>query len=138
LSEEMPVVIPLHPRTRKQAMKFGYSLSSTKNIVFIEPMRYLKFIQYLKKAKLIITDSGGVQVEAAILKTPCVTIRENTEHAFTLEEGRNVLVGNKKGSIKAGVHKMLKAPRQEILQDGLLDGHAAERIMRIIKKEIDG
>lgn len=135
LSMMMPVIFPHHPRTGKNILQFDLEDSIGSQVMVFDPMNYLDFLAFLRKADLVITDSGGVQVEAVMLGTPCVTMRENTEHRFTLEEERNILVGNKKESILAGVHKMLKAPKQEVLQNELLDGRAAERIVDIIRKD---
>ncbi len=91
-----PVVYPIHPRARKMMNHFGLK---TNGIEFIEPLDYLSFLQLEAKAKLVLTDSGGVQEEACILKVPCVTLRDNTERPETLEVGSNVLAGRNAESI---------------------------------------
>ena len=136
LSERIPVVVPLHPRTRKRIMDFGYGncLTPTKDIVFTEPMSYLKFIKYLRNARLVLTDSGGAQVEAAILGTACLTMRDNTEHRFTLGTNTNTLVGSDKNTILHQAYEVLNNPKPIPFTNNLLGGNAAERIVDILKE----
>ena len=134
LSERIPVIVPLHPRTRKQIKKFGYEdyLKLTERIVFVAPMNYLTFIKHLKNAKLVLTDSGGVQVDAAMVGTPCLTMRDTTEHVFTLDEGVNTLVGHSKEWILVESIKILDNPKSIKVVHSLLDGKAAERIVNVL------
>jgi len=105
----LPIIYPVHPRTKKRLEEFGLKIS--KGIKLIESVGYLDFISLQSCAKLILTDSGGVQEEACILKIPCVTLRENTERPETLEVGGNVLVGTNSKKILEGVDKMIKIKR---------------------------
>ena len=98
----LPVIFPMHPRTRKMVNEFGLELDG---IRVIEPVGFLEFLQLEANARLVLTDSGGVQEETCILGVPCVTLRENTERPETVDVGGNVLVG-------ARAHEMLKATRQ--------------------------
>jgi len=86
----LPVVFPVHPRTRKMAESFGFELDG---IQAIEPLGFLEFLQLEAGARLALTDSGGVQEEACILGVPCMTLRDNTERPETLDVGANLLAG---------------------------------------------
>jgi UDP-N-acetylglucosamine 2-epimerase len=96
-----PIIFPIHPRTRKSLRVFGLydKLINHRNIKVIQPVGYLEFLRLMKNARKIITDSGGIQKEAYILKVPCITLRENTEWVETVQDGWNVLVGAKKETI---------------------------------------
>jgi len=101
----LPVVFPVHPRTRKMVESFGFELNG---IVAIEPLGYLEFLQLEANARLALTDSGGVQEETCILSVPCVTLRENTERPETLEVQSNLLAGANSSKILQGAIYMLK------------------------------
>ena len=92
VSEELdiPVVYPIHPRSRKMMKKFGLGMNG--NIKIIEPQDYLNFLRLEADAMLVLTDSGGLQEETCILGVPCVTLRDNTERPETVEVGANLLV----------------------------------------------
>ena len=124
--EMMPVILPLHPRTRKRAEEFGIS---PKQVCIIEPISYLDMLLLEKNARVIITDSGGVQKEAFFLKVPCVTLREETEWVETVETEWNVLVGWDVERILEAV-RMAKPGREESEPYG--DGQAAGRIVGIL------
>lgn len=94
---KIPIIVPAHPRLVKMINAFGLKLK--KNITLINPLGYLDFLTLEKNARLIITDSGGVQEEACILQTPCMTIRDNTERPETIDVGANVLVGTNPNKI---------------------------------------
>jgi UDP-N-acetylglucosamine 2-epimerase (non-hydrolysing) len=106
VSDELafPIVFPVHPRTRKMIDRFGFEL---KGIVAIDPVGFLEFLQLEANARLVLTDSGGVQEETCILGVPCVTLRDNTERPETLEVGSNVLVGAGPERILEGARLML-------------------------------
>ena len=101
----LPIVYPIHPRTKKKIREFG--LEVPKGIKLIEPLGFLEFLQLEANAKLVLTDSGGVQEETCILKVPCVTLRDNTERPETLDVGSNVLAGVNQEKISEGVKLML-------------------------------
>ncbi|MCK4733076.1 MAG: UDP-N-acetylglucosamine 2-epimerase, partial [Methanophagales archaeon] len=101
----LPVIYPIHPRTMKRIKEFG--LEVPEGIRLIEPLGFLEFLQLEANAKLVLTDSGGVQEETCILKVPCVTLRDNTERPETLEVGSNVLAGVNQNKILEGVKKMM-------------------------------
>ncbi len=111
LSLGRKVIFPIHPRTKKMLIEFEMwdEVNSTDKIQFMEPIGYLEFLFLLSNAKLIITDSGGVQKEAFLSKVPCVTLRDNTEWVETLNANANILVGTDQKAILDGVKKMLRA-----------------------------
>ncbi len=119
------VVLPLHPRTKFNIEKFG--LPKPKTIKFIKPLGYLDFLNLEASAKLIITDSGGIQEEASILKIPCVTIRENTERPETIKAGINLLAGTDPQKILACSERIIKNKKKWGNLYG--NGDAAEKIM---------
>jgi len=97
----LPVIFPMHPRTVKMVKEFGLSLE---DITVLKPLGYLEFLQLEKHARVILTDSGGLQEEGCILGTPCVTLRDNTERPETVEVGANVLAGTNTLKILSCVH----------------------------------
>ncbi|HUL62250.1 MAG TPA: UDP-N-acetylglucosamine 2-epimerase (non-hydrolyzing), partial [Methanocella sp.] len=103
----LPVVLPVHPRTRKMLDSFGLALPD--GIRLIEPVGFLDFLAAEAGARLVLTDSGGVQEESCILGVPCVTLRDNTERPETVQAGANVLAGHRSGDILAAARKMLAA-----------------------------
>jgi UDP-N-acetylglucosamine 2-epimerase (non-hydrolysing) len=100
----LPVIFPVHPQTRKMIRQFGISLDG---ISVMNPVGFLEFLQLESNARLVLTDSGGVQEETCILGVPCVTLRENTERPETIEVGANMLVGTDSERIHEGVRVML-------------------------------
>ena len=91
VSRRLPLVFPIHPRTRRRLEEFGM-MDRTKNLVFTEPLGYVEFMSLVSKARLVITDSGGVQEETTYLGIPCLTARDSTERPITLSQGTNRLV----------------------------------------------
>jgi UDP-N-acetylglucosamine 2-epimerase (non-hydrolysing) len=126
LSRRLPVVFPIHPRTRKMLEEFGISTASVQTT---DPLGYLDFIHLEKHARLVLTDSGGIQEETSVLGVPCLTLRENTERPVTLREGTNVLVGNDTGRIVAEAERALDSRRNHTRAPELWDGRASERIV---------
>lgn len=124
----LPVIYPIHPRSRKMMDRFG--LNST-GILFIDPVDYLSFLQLESKAKLVLTDSGGVQEETCILNVPCVTLRDNTERPETLEVGSNILAGTKAETILAATTEMLG--RTVNWANPFGDGSASEKIIGVLE-----
>lgn len=124
---DLPVIYPVHPRAKKQMKVFGIK---TKGLIIIEPLDYLNFLKLERDAKLILTDSGGVQEEACILRVPCVTLRYNTERPETLEVGANVLAGTNPHEIVKKVDLMLRKDRNWDNPFG--DGFASRRIVDIL------
>jgi len=108
---DIPVIYPIHPRTEKNLKNFGIK-NNKKFIKLIEPMNYFDFLSYLKSCKIVLTDSGGVQEEACILKIPCVTLRDNTERPETINIGANILAGSNPEKILESAIKMSDADKR--------------------------
>ncbi|MDM7998644.1 MAG: UDP-N-acetylglucosamine 2-epimerase (non-hydrolyzing) [Dehalococcoidia bacterium] len=123
----MPVIYPIHPRSVKRLERFGLDPLGLR---VVDPLDFLGFLQLEANARLVLTDSGGVQEEACILRVPCVTLRDNTERPETIEVGANVLAGANQAEIVRCAEMMLK--RERNWQNPFGDGRAAERIVRII------
>jgi UDP-N-acetylglucosamine 2-epimerase (non-hydrolysing) len=131
----LPVLFPVHPRTRQRIMDsgLGKDLSTqAPHLHLVDPLGYLAFLKLMMEAKMVLTDSGGVQEETTVLGVPCITIRENTERPITVTQGTNVLVGTDPRRILQAaldiVHQEKKAPSIP----PLWDGKAAQRIVQII------
>jgi UDP-N-acetylglucosamine 2-epimerase (non-hydrolysing) len=131
---DIPMIYPIHPRTRKMIGILGLDkeLEQIDRLHLIEPIGYNDFLVLEKNARLILTDSGGVQEEACILNVPCVTLRDNTERPETVRAGKNLVVGVEKKEVLDGVAEMLG---KDLPSDNPFgDGKTAERIMDILKK----
>lgn len=126
----LPVIFPVHPRTEKRIQEFGFSF---KGIRAIRPVGFLEFLQLEANARLVFTDSGGVQEETCILETPCVTLRNNTERPETLEVGSNILAGVEPDRIIKSAVKMMSGKKSWINPFG--DGRAAENIIDALRIE---
>lgn len=126
------VIFPAHPRVDKKIEE--YKLSIPENIVRVKPIGYLDMLSLIKYARVIFTDSGGIQEEACVLDTPCITLRENTERPETLDVGSNILVGSDEMKIVSGADKMLKKNKK--WENPFGDGKSAMRIIDIIEKEL--
>lgn len=122
----LPVVVPLHPRTRKQLALLKWS---PERLRLVEPVSYLAMLLLEKNSRVILTDSGGVQKEACFFRVPCVTLREETEWVETVELGWNVLAGWERERIVEAVRAVRPGSEREALYG---DGRAAERIVQII------
>jgi UDP-N-acetylglucosamine 2-epimerase len=131
IGEKTPVILPLHPRTKK-VMKVHRLFSKFKNIKFIGPVPYLDMLLLEKNAKAILTDSGGVQKEAYWFGVPCLTLRQETEWVETVRSGRNVLVGTKADKIMEGVEHIHKNGRLTGRASIFGDGRASEKIVRLL------
>lgn len=130
ISEKLPIIFPVHPRTRGNIEKFGFAEKvKNSNIRLIEPLGYLDFMNLYSSAKLVLTDSGGLQEETTALAIPCLTLRENTERPITIELGTNILVGTNAEKIKQAAFEILDNPTAKDAKiPPLWDGKAAERI----------
>lgn len=135
VAEEMLLLWPIHPRTTKMLEGFGLSekVAQHKNIVLLEPLGYLDMLRLNMSARLILTDSGGLQEECTVLGTPCLTLRRNTERPVTLKDhgGASVLVGNDIEVIRQEYRKALASQRNPVRPE-LWDGKAAERCLNAI------
>jgi UDP-N-acetylglucosamine 2-epimerase (non-hydrolysing) len=126
----IPIIFPIHPRTHKKIKDFDLIL---KGITPIDPVSFLDFLWLEGYAKLVLTDSGGVQEETCILRVPCVTLRDNTERPETIEVGSNVLTGVNPINIVRGVKLMLNKERN--WRNPFGDGNAGKKVIEILKKE---
>ena len=124
---EVPIIYPIHPHSRKRMTEFGLQ---PRHLMLAEPIDFFSFLQLESNARLILTDSGGVQEEACILSVPCVTLRDNTERPETLEVGSNILAGALPDRILEHTRFMLN--RENNWSNPFGDGKAGERIVDIL------
>jgi UDP-N-acetylglucosamine 2-epimerase (non-hydrolysing) len=129
ISRWIPVIFPVHPRTRNLMGAWGRGAG----IHFLEPLGYLEFIALEKHATVVITDSGGVQEETTYLGVPCLTLRENTERPVTVTMGTNVLIGRNLDRLRTEVDNILQGRAKIGRVPPLWDGHAGERIAVILE-----
>jgi UDP-N-acetylglucosamine 2-epimerase (non-hydrolysing) len=136
VGEKMPVIFPVHPRTRRNIESFGLAERiENSGVRLIEPLGYLDFMRLYSGARLVLTDSGGLQEETTALGIPCLTLRENTERPITIQLGTNRLVGTNSENIKRAAFEILEndsPPNAKI--PPLWDGRAAERICDALLK----
>ncbi|AAL81754.1 UDP-N-acetylglucosamine 2-epimerase (non-hydrolyzing) [Pyrococcus furiosus DSM 3638] len=133
----LTVVYPMHPRTKKRLEEFGLINKLNKeNIIITKPLGYLDFLKLEKNAKIIMTDSGGIQEEAIILGVPCLTLRYNTERPETVKAGGNILVGLEKERVLYYVTKLLEDEefyeKMASAKNPFGDGNAGKRIVEIL------
>ncbi|MBD3348762.1 MAG: UDP-N-acetylglucosamine 2-epimerase (non-hydrolyzing) [Candidatus Eisenbacteria bacterium] len=136
-AEELPIVYPMHPRSVKtlEAVGLGDRARSIEGLRLTPPMGYLDFIMLEANARMVMTDSGGVQEETTVLGVPCLTLRPNTERPVTVTEGTNRVVGTDREAIVSAAREVLareETPSAEAPE--LWDGRAAERIARILEE----
>jgi UDP-N-acetylglucosamine 2-epimerase (non-hydrolysing) len=138
IGERLPVIFPVHPRTKARISEFGFAAAvENSNVVLVEPLGYLDFMRLYSGAALVLTDSGGLQEETTALGIPCLTLRENTERPITIELGTNNLVGTNPEKIKQTAFEILENPSnsKDKKIPPLWDGRAAERICDALVKE---
>jgi UDP-N-acetylglucosamine 2-epimerase (non-hydrolysing) len=128
----LEVIFPVHPRTRQKIVSLGIGLENNGHIRFLEPQPYLDFLALQKNAAVVITDSGGIQEETTYLGVPCLTVRENTERPVTITIGTNVLVGRDTDLLSRELDRVMSQERKNTGVPPLWDGHAAERIAKVI------
>lgn len=133
-SNRIKMIFPIHPRTVNNLEKFGLKelIFNNPNIITYEPLSYLKFLNFMKEAQLVITDSGGVQEETTALKVPCITLRNSTERPITVDVGTNVLVIPEEKLIREALDKVLNGKFKNGSIPELWDGNAAIRTRDII------
>jgi UDP-N-acetylglucosamine 2-epimerase (non-hydrolysing) len=135
----LPVLFPAHPRTVKMLQTLGLSdmvsiggAPAAGTVSCIEPVGYVDFLRLMMGARLVLTDSGGIQEETTILGVPCLTLRWNTERPITVTMGTNTLVGTDPDAIRSVARAALEAPMPSPSRPPLWDGKAAERIAEAI------
>lgn len=136
VAQAMPVVFPVHPRTRARLADgdVGRRMAQAEAIQLIEPQGYFEFQALVKNAKVVLTDSGGIQEETTAMGVPCLTLRENTERPVTVTEGTNVLVGRDPERIWPEVERILRGDSKAGRVPALWDGRAAERVADAIER----
>jgi UDP-N-acetylglucosamine 2-epimerase (non-hydrolysing) len=133
VSSELPVAFSVHPRTRARLEQDGLAeVLEVSSILQLPPVGYFEMLGLMQAARLVLTDSGGIQEETTALGVPCVTLRENTERPITVEEGTNSLVGNDPVRILAAVREIRSAGGKSGRVPELWDGRAAERIAAVL------
>jgi UDP-N-acetylglucosamine 2-epimerase (non-hydrolysing) len=136
ISRDLPIVFPVHPRTRKNIDAHGLGpVVAESGITFVAPLPYRAFLRLWSRARLVLTDSGGLQEETTALGIPCFTIRENTERPVTVTEGTNTLVGTTREGILAAWGRFRAGETKSGRRPELWDGRAAARIADILLAE---
>lgn len=131
VNERMPVVFPVHPRTRQRIADFSIRVE---NLRLLEPLPYIEFLALQRGAGVVITDSGGIQEETTYLGVPCLTLRSNTERPVTVTMGTNVLVGQDRKKLRSELTRICDGESRTGAIPPLWDGHAGERIAEILMK----
>ncbi|MCA1907048.1 MAG: UDP-N-acetylglucosamine 2-epimerase (non-hydrolyzing) [Magnetospirillum sp.] len=133
----VPVVFPMHPRTRARIDAAGLlPRVEAAGIKLLPPLSYLEMLGLMRTARLVVTDSGGLQEEATALGIPCLTVRENTERPITITEGTNTLVGTEPSTIMAAFQDILNTGGKAGLRPEFWDGRAGERIAQVLMREL--
>ena len=138
IAAELPVLFPVHPRTKARLKDAGFDVEAIAGLRCTEPLGYLDFLKLQASAKLVLTDSGGVQEETTALGVPCLTLRENTERPITIGEGTNQLIGSDPARLVEAARGVLRGGGAEARRPELWDGAAAKRIFDILQRDVDG
>jgi UDP-N-acetylglucosamine 2-epimerase (non-hydrolysing) len=134
-------VFPVHPRVKQRLARHGCGGTAateppdrlrSKGIAYVDPLGYLDFVALMSRARLVLTDSGGIQEEATVLGVPCLTLRETTERPVTVTHGTNRVIGSDPGRILNEALQTLAHPPRHDGAPPLWDGHAAERIVEVL------
>lgn len=143
VSRQCPIIFPIHPRTKKvleaaeqfeRELYFGRPPFPSGRVCCVDPVGYLDFMCLVANARLVLTDSGGIQEETTVLGVPCLTLRENTERPITVTHGTNKVIGSSPKRILTEAKKALESPRSTSASPPLWDGHASERIISVLQK----
>lgn len=135
ISQRLPIIFPIHPRTANKIKEFGLtSLIERPSICRMGPLSYLELLGVMSKAKLVLTDSGGIQEETTAMGIPCVTLRENTERPITIDDGTNTIVGTDVEEIRRVVADVLENGGKSGRVPEFWDGKAAERIIAVLEQ----
>jgi len=134
-SRHIPLVFPVHPRTRKRLVQLGLwdSLEAEPGIMLLQPLPYTQFMALVRKSAFVLTDSGGIQEETTWLGVPCLTQRTSTERPITVDEGTNTLLGDDLEATERAIGRILNGDYQPGNRPHLWDGHAAERIVSVLE-----
>jgi UDP-N-acetylglucosamine 2-epimerase (non-hydrolysing) len=135
ISQMLPVVFPIHPRTRQRMAELGLT-SHVAGLRLSEPLSYLQFLALQTRAKMVITDSGGIQEETTYLGIPCLTMRDNTERPTTITLGTNILIGRNTRRLRQEAERVLRNVHTNRTIPPLWDGHAAERIAAVLRGRV--
>ncbi|HSH41693.1 MAG TPA: UDP-N-acetylglucosamine 2-epimerase (non-hydrolyzing) [Arenicellales bacterium] len=140
LSSRLPVVFPVHPRTRDRIRYAGLlsTLEAADRLILLDPLGYLPFLNLIMHAGMVLTDSGGLQEETTVLGVPCLTLRHNTERPITCSQGTNRLVGNQPPAIRSAIDEILQGSRLAGAVPEKWDGRAAERIVEVLAGRLPG
>jgi UDP-N-acetylglucosamine 2-epimerase (non-hydrolysing) len=135
---DQPLVFPVHPRTRQKLVQFGLAarVEAQPNLRLVDPVGYLDFLKLMAHARVVLTDSGGIQEETTILGVPCLTLRENTERPVTVELGTNRLVGQQPERILAAYREVMSGRGAAGSRPPLWDGRAAGRILGVLREAL--
>ncbi|MBX3237314.1 MAG: UDP-N-acetylglucosamine 2-epimerase (non-hydrolyzing) [Nitrospiraceae bacterium] len=145
VGRRLPVIFPIHPRTKKAleamgelgpGLYFGPPPTPVKGVHCMDPIGYLDFMSLVANARLVLTDSGGIQEETTVLGVPCLTLRENTERPVTVTHGTNRVIGSSPKRILEETGNALDLPVRSLPPPPLWDGHASERIVRVLQEQI--
>ena len=137
ISRQVPIIFPVHPRTRAHIRTGGLQgLLQQGRIAMLPPLGYLELLGLMESAKVVLTDSGGIQEETTALGVPCITLRENTERPITVSQGTNTIVGSNPERIMAAFDEVMKTGGKAGRVPELWDGRAAERIASVICKSM--
>jgi UDP-N-acetylglucosamine 2-epimerase (non-hydrolysing) len=137
ISKELPLLFPVHPRTRKKIDDLGpYSKKESGQIHLTDPLSYLDFLNLTMSARVVLTDSGGIQEETTLFGVACLTLRENTERPITITQGTNRLVGNTRQGIIDGFQAAMKEDGARAVLPELWDGNTGERIATILHQRL--
>lgn len=136
ISIGLPLIFPVHPRTRGNMERFGIDMGPS--VTLVGPQGYMEFLNLWKDARVVVTDSGGLQEETTALGVPCVTVRENTERPITVDEGTNVLAGTHPEEIVKAAKAAIASGGKRGRRPHLWDGRAAERIVAVLAGDLVG
>jgi UDP-N-acetylglucosamine 2-epimerase (non-hydrolysing) len=145
VSEQCPLVFPVHPRTIRAIksltqfsdhLHFGLDSTATTGVRCVDPVGYLDFMALIASARIVLTDSGGLQEETTVLGIPCLTLRDNTERPVTVTHGTNRVIGSSPSRIEKEAAMLLDLPQRPSVPPPLWDGHAAERVVNILANRL--
>ncbi|MCS3938744.1 UDP-N-acetylglucosamine 2-epimerase (non-hydrolyzing) [Salinibacter ruber] len=138
IADFVPLVFPMHPRTRNRFDEFGLAdrLEAVKDLILLEPLGYLEFLRLMEEAGVVVTDSGGIQEETTFLQVPCLTLRDSTERPITIKQGTNELMDLDPEQVEKRVQNILSGDRPEGQIPKKWDGKVAERIAKHIENTL--